>query len=236
MVNRILTCCVLLLPLHLASAGVFTLQPGPEGKDTWVWDTEDFSHGNTGELRANNELGDLVFDPVLQHVLIEFDLSSLPGGQTIVAAELGLYLYASFSDDPNSVTAYRTTSAWLEDVRWSDRPTFGAAIDTTSVNGVGFQTWSVTGAVANWYSGAWANHGFYLVGEGPDFFQRFVSSDNDVATEPSFALPPKGATFRPYLRILTQDNGTPDGTIPEPGTLALLGFGGLAVVRRRRRA
>jgi len=219
--------------LVASSSGLFatttTLQPGSTGKDTWIWNQEDFSHGDWGELRANQTAA---FD---QRILIEFDLSSIPGGVTINSATLGLYRYDGYTSLPLILDAHRITTPWTEAVTYSTAPVFDASIQssaTVTVNG--WYTWDLTAAVSAWTSGAWANNGVGIYDHGSTFFQRFVSSDNVGATEPSFALPPRDPSLRPYLEI--------DFTaVPEPSTfvagvlLALpLGLQGVRWLRTRK--
>lgn len=229
--RRIVVAMLVLLTAETLQAAVVTIQPGPaDGKDTWIWASQDWSHADWGELRTNQ------LSAHDQRILIEFtQLSSLvPSGATVTSAVLGLYRYAAYDNSSLTLDARRITSAWVESVTWSTAPTFSGSVEssvTTSVNG--WYQWDLSSLVQEWVDGSALNYGVGVYDHGSSYFQRFVSSNNVEATEPNWALPPRDPLLRPYLKVEYTS------VIPEPTTLIIwsllgtlaIGLGGW---RRRR--
>jgi len=228
--TKLIFCFFLIIFSSHILAQSIVIQPGAEGKDTWVYDVDDFSHGDWGELRTN-DIGSF-----LQYALIEFDLSSLPPGSVIVSATLGLYRYDGYNTSGLVLNSHRILDPWTEDVSWTGRPAYDPAIEsTTTVSGNGWYNWDLTNVVQGWVSGAFPNHGVAIHDNGTGLFQRFVSSDNVEATQPSWALPPADPQYRPVLQI-DYMQGVP--TLNEWGMMAfvsLLLVSGLFFIYRGRK-
>ena len=196
----------------IANATVVTIQPdATEGKDTWVWDIEDWSHGSWGEMRVNDT------SSWLQYGLIQFDVSLIPSNAVITSANLYLYKYDGFYDeyyydfyedyyyyDYGSliVDAHQVTSDWTEDVTWSTRPGFNTTAEASvTISYLGWYSWGITSLAQGWVDGSINNYGVALYDHGTSYFQSFVTSDNSTATDPDWALPPTESEYRPYLVI-----------------------------------
>jgi hypothetical protein len=200
-------------------ANTTLIQPGPTSiKDTFIWDTEDFSHADWGELLANDTSS---YD---QRILIEFtDLSAIPSGATINSAKLGLYRYDAYDSNPIVLDVYQVTSSWAESVTYSTQPSYNSTPEssvTLSGTDPGWYEWDITNLAQQWLDGSVPNYGVAIFNHGTGFYQRFVSSDNASATEPSWALPPTDPSYRPYLDI----DYTP-ASVPAPGAILLGGIG-----------
>jgi len=205
---------------NIALSNTTLIQPGPTDiKDTWVYDNEDYSHGDWGNLLAN-ELS--TWD---QRILIEFtDLSALSSAGTINSAKLGLYRYdAHPSGDPVTLDAHQITSSWAESVAYSAQPTYNSTIEssvTLSGTADAWYEWDVTNLVQQWIDGSIPNYGVAIFDHGTGLRQNFVSSDNATATNPTWAIPPTDASLRPYLYV----DFTPI-PIPAPGAILLVSIG-----------
>lgn len=208
-----------------AAAQSYFLQPGPSGtKDTWVSEQDDFDHGSWGTLQANQ-------DQFGQRILIQFDLSGI--AEPVMSAYLGLYRFEAFDGSGMTLNAYPVTQAWSQGVGWSAQPTSeGLAAASASVSGTtpGWVEWNITALVQAWMDGSRENFGLmiYAPDAGSAGFQRFVSSNNETASQPTTAFP-RDPALQPYIRGLF---------VPEPSAFALLALGltAFAVARPRRRA
>lgn len=171
-------------------------------------------------------------------VLLQFDLSSIPAGQTIVSATLQLNADPSIdpggNPDGRPIDVYRLTSSWNQaEATWNDRAasTPWAAAGGVYVGSGGNPyasnstvipdnyasvvplTWNVNSLVNEWYTGAQANNGMLLL-TSATVGLHFPSSE-------------VGGSLQPTLTV---------SYVPEPTSMGLLAVGliGLAAARRKR--
>jgi len=189
-----------------------TMQPdGPEGKDTWVYETSleaNTNYGNQANFNAGNTEGDT---GNTQRSFLEFDISQIPCGATIDSAILSVrqylqeppYLWDLAPPDPPEpwdydFAIYRVVASWDEGtITWNNQPNHDStAFGQKTVNLLNppVETWQdfdVTSLVGGWYDGTWDNYGMVirLVNENDLCKLSFYSSD--------FSLP----DYRPKLTI-----------------------------------
>jgi len=170
-------------------AAVLTLQPD-DGKDAQVANggQADSNFGSYDNLITN-------WGGNLRSIgLVEFDLSALPAGASIVSATLSLFHSSNACPDCR-YDVFRVTSAWEEStVTFNSAPTFDSTAAASLIIGDGssnvFRDWDVTSLVAAWASGAFANHGLW-VEEIPvqgDAIAYFDSSDSSAGLEPRLTI------------------------------------------------
>jgi hypothetical protein len=106
-----------------------TLQPGPEGEDVYI-----AAGGQQKNYGAFDSLG---VKPAQEHTLVRFDLSWLPAGATVTAAQFELYVSSLPNyKGPTDYLVHRVTQDWVEGTAATGSvPVAGATWDTyDSVN------------------------------------------------------------------------------------------------------
>jgi hypothetical protein len=113
-----------------------------------------------------------------RRTLLWFDVSALPAGALVDAAELELYQTAAYDTKYLDVWPLRIVDYWEEmAVTWSTQPPATSdgdpaqSLDMTA----GTKSWSVTGIVQSWRGGA-KNYGILLQGDGKTLGTRVFSS------------------------------------------------------------
>ncbi len=164
--------------------------------------------------RAGGGLGD-------GRALLAFDLSSLPGGATIVSATLKLHA----TDNPGAfdLNIYALNESWIEgssngtegDANWTKRDsfntwtTYGGEVDpaivaTLNTNSVGQHAWDITSLVNAWYIGSSNNYGL-LIGS-PNTGTTTVTYDSrEGATPPELEIFYVGGNSLPTITNLAGD-------------------------------
>jgi len=210
MKKHLLITCYLLATSSVLSAQTttITLQPGPnDGKDAELFSCvpcgyADNNYGNKQDFDAiawtNNG------DESNVRSLIQFDLSSIPAGATIVDARLSLYNYPGslegghFSSifSPNASKIQRITSNWDEQtVTWNNQPTATklnqVSLHKTTSSNQSFPNINVTVLVQDMIDHPATSFGFRLRLKKEHTFRKliFASSDNlDASIRPKLKI------------------------------------------------
>ena len=166
------------------ASGQVILQPGPiDGKDAMISGFHrDANNGELERLIVNEYIGS---GDYRARSLIQFGLSGIPGGATILSAACALYFYDSDPlDREHTVGVYRITEAWSESVAtWNSAagiydPSYCFDTEVVSDADYGWYSWDVTRLVRGWLDGVYPNHGIMLkCTDGNSVTQRFHSSD-----------------------------------------------------------
>ncbi|TDM08583.1 MAG: hypothetical protein C4K60_03935 [Ideonella sp. MAG2] len=147
--------------IHNSGAQNMVLQPDGNGKDT----TTDYSIFSQAGSTALN------LAPETSQALLEFDLSAIPNGSHVSAAQLSLRIIDK--QGSGLVDLHRIQSYWAEGATslfrsfltaWVQQVGDAHAVPVASspVQGMGWLSWSVTELVDGWVKGRWPNHGMVL--------------------------------------------------------------------------
>jgi hypothetical protein len=129
--------------------------------------------------------------------MVQFDLSSIPSGATIVSATHNLYYYSWGDNDPAGRTyrCYRITSTWDEStVTWNTQPSWSAtqtSQTTCPSSALTWISWDVTSDVQDFVDGTTTNYGWIVRDLDP-------WSGSNI---PFARLRPRESTPDPYLEI-----------------------------------
>lgn len=181
----------------MATPQTLVLQPGAEGKDTYIegesGDTSD-NNGNDDELETSSEIGEEC------RALLQFDLSALPSAAVVQQATLALYLQSHGSTD--TVVAHRLMRDWTEmGATWKKYDgtntwnTKGGDYDSAVAgsflaNGTGWKSMDITAAAQAWVSGAQPNYGLILLSApSPNGSEnKYYSSDKGGEPHPKLTI------------------------------------------------
>jgi len=192
---------------------IYSAQPDPtEGIDTYLRQESATNYGADGIIRGGtvSTAGGREF-----RTIIYFDLSSIPSSDTIVNANLSLYLITSYTSNNTNITlnAYRITSNWTENAAsWYNRTsssnwtTVGGDYDTEIIsstiitNETGWFNFTITNAIRNWVNGTNENYGLMLYAPDAEAgdYKDFASSDYTL-----------DSSLRPQIRIDYTENAAP---------------------------
>jgi hypothetical protein len=141
--------------------------------DSWVKEdaaTTNFGNDTTLSVRPDNTKRRRAF--------VHFALPAIPAGCVLTAATLRLN--ASAANTAHTIEVYRAAASWVENtITWNIQPaTAGTAV--SAVAAVGWNQWTVTTHVQNFYSGT--NTGFRVqdaadAAGSPNGFQTYSSSE-----------------------------------------------------------
>jgi hypothetical protein len=204
-----------------------TIQPGPEGKDTYTdsiyYNT---SFGNEGSLYAGKF--DTQFGWSYRKTLIEFPLSSIPTDAVVLQASLELHAWNVYgSDFHRTLFIYRITTPWTEDItanKWIGTSSTGISFLPV----MGWNRIDVTSLVKDWVNGTYPNYGMSIdtyKDYDTEYGAIFESSDNNnpsvrpklvvtynrLPTAPIVTSPNGGETWNAQHTITWTPASDPDG-------------------------
>lgn len=188
------------------SSGSATLQPGAEGKDTFL--------NSFGSRSVSSYGGDSVItvaESSAKNGLLQFDLTGIPAGAVITSAALDIYAESS-ANAGSILSAYRLIQGWLEGTTSApSASTDGASWDkydavnswstaggdynltpvsqTTMAATVGWYSLNLTAPVAGWVDGTIPNFGLLLRAGSGFGSASFTSSDSaDAIHRPKLTI------------------------------------------------
>lgn len=155
--------------------------------------------------------------------LVQFDLSSLPAGQTIVSARLQAYYADAHCSDPGclmELSVHRVVTSWLESTAnwtWMSRTVASDSrvYSTLTLSGLGgtgrWVEWDVTDLVREWYAGVFANHGLAIHGQEstPDNYRVFTTKELASGWGPRLQVDYGAATPIPWATPTDTPTNTP---------------------------
>jgi gliding motility-associated-like protein len=206
----ILLCCVLSTHVHGQIIDSLITQPGPTtSKDAVVWDflpNNNICCNAEGYASSGTNGG----TPTIKRFYVEFDMSSIPAGATILSATLYWYhdpngtAFGASHTGTNNFTVRRVTQSWgINTITWNNQPT------TTNTNQVSHPATTsssqdfalnVTNLVADMMASG--NHGFQLKLNTESPFRAIICGSSEV-TDP---------TNRPKLKVIYETNCIPADT------------------------
>ena len=180
----------------------YTLYPS---KDTHIRHIyPNTNYGSSEELVTRNEYGGGGSPGYGVDTLIEFDLSEIPSGATIVNANLYLYFSRWTENFPGGrlLTMHQITENWDEfTVTWNTKPSYNGDISASANVPSSTQMWmelDVTSDVQNFVDGTETNYGWTIMDEN-----YWGSVDIPAAYFPSN----EGSDNFPYLEVETENGG-----------------------------
>lgn len=168
---------------------VLVLQPDEAAsKDSLLWEAIS-PGGNFGTLPAL-VWGSQTLGP--SHGIIEFDLSSIPAGSTIISATLDVGPWTGFPGSTGSYQILENTGAWAENtVTWLNRPPVNPTpVDVQTHAAGAHRTYNVTASVAAMVAGSLTNNGWRISPNptGSNHTASVGSSSQGVADRPKLTV------------------------------------------------
>ena len=165
------------------------LQPGSEGKDAKVNSVGNGTGGNAKEFEG--DAWTWSGSPGATRSMIEFDLSKVPCGATIISAKLSLYGFPgsrthSELSGSNESVLQRITSPWNEStVNWAGQPSVTTVnevtLASTSVPAKNYLDIDVTTLIKEMLIPANGNHGFMIRLKNENYYRRMCFASSDYA-------------------------------------------------------
>ena len=147
---------------HDRDPQTLVLQPGPTGQDTSL--RRDSSSPEPDAIT-------LTVQANASEALLRFDLSAIPEGSHVSAAQLSLRI--TDLQGMGRVSLHRIQSDWTEAATPATRDGLApwvqpagdahpSAVATASTLGLGWMSWPITDLADGWLKGRWPNHGLLL--------------------------------------------------------------------------
>ena len=170
--------------------------------DTYVYQCNPTAnYGTAATLRVGNDLSEFLCS---EHILLQFDLSSIPANARVSSTSLKLHQNAGYlGSGTRSVNIGRANKAWSYDtVTWNSNvgilsPSVQGGVGT----GTGWRSYSVTEIVRRWVEDGAANHGFIITEKSTGTWERVYDSTN-AGYRPQLDITYSTATATP-TRTLT---------------------------------
>ena len=226
--NLLILCIMLISPSLFALTTV--LQPGQaDSKDTVISMQNPTNNYST---ESNMWIIQKSWGEAEQQFgLFQFDIPSELANATITNATFDFYVYRTFFEASNNVSANKVSSTWEEaSVTWNTSPDYEQTsigsvtlignVDPNPLMSMYQPYWAqmdITDAVQNWVDGTWLNYGFLLkpVGSINDKFELLTSENINNELHPKLTI-----------------EYTP--SVPEPSAF-LLFFIGIGIIGRKRK-
>lgn len=186
-----LLCIVLLLSLAVRAHTVVTFQPDSAcGKDATI---ASFWPNNTGGLHGDFLACAWTYqgNPSTTRALVEFDLSTIPAGATIISATLDLFHHVSLNNNVGHSNLSAPATAWLERITqpWNEMTvTWNTQPATTALNRVNVAaptvmtqdySFNVTAMVMDMMNDPANSHGFMLRQQTESYYRSLLFSTSD---------------------------------------------------------
>ncbi|MFH0712008.1 MAG: DNRLRE domain-containing protein [archaeon] len=182
---------------------IFNSQPNvTNGKDTYIRELSSTNYGDSTTLNIGTAStgGGRDFK-----ALLYFNLSSIPPENTIVSANLSIYISSSSNENNITLNVYRITSNWTEDeatwyamnssTNWtSEGGDYNTQIFNSSIitNQTGWVNFSISLLARNWVNGTYENLGLILYAPDavPGDYKSFYSSNytDDASLVPKLII------------------------------------------------
>ncbi|MBU1984754.1 DNRLRE domain-containing protein, partial [bacterium] len=124
-------------------------------------------YGSSPQLRIRNRYGAGGSDRWEVDAMIKFKLSSIPPGTAIISAQLYLYYFSLWDNNPagRNLNLHRLLGDWDEHtLNWCNLPAHAPEVSASSIvpSAFGWMSWDVTADVQNFVAGLADNYGWFL--------------------------------------------------------------------------
>jgi hypothetical protein len=169
-----------------------TIQPGSEGKDTYMTTKSPALNSANYEflmigISPVSAMGitraDLVFHDTYR-ALLQFNLNTLPADAVITNASLKLYSDGHSGTEDFMIASCQVTEDWEENVYWTIMPDYSIFPESTitvPISQFGWLSWDITSLVQGWANGSIANYGVMLKETGETVYSSIYCFSSDYS-------------------------------------------------------